>query len=290
MLKKRIMGIVIVRNGIAVQSIGFVRYLPIGRPEIVVEYLNTWGVDEIAVVDISASRKGQLNVELVRKLSSSCQVPLTYGGGIKTVDDMARIVQAGADKVMINHSFVSQPQLVTAGAERLGIQCIVVSLDGVRDDDNQARVYDYLARRALEESPAAAARRAQDLGAGEIFLNSVDRDGSKLGYDLNLAASVAETVSVPVTICGGVGEAAHFASGLNINNVCAVAAGNFFNYTEHSVALSKQFLIQKRNAQLRHDTYFNYCDSDFTAAGKLKKKDDRTLKEMLFEFHPREII
>lgn len=290
MLKKRIMGVVIVRNGIAVQSIGFARYLPVGRPDIVVEYLNNWGVDEISVVDISASRKGQLNVELVRKLSSCCQVPLTYGGGIKTADDMARIVQAGADKVMINHSFIAHPELVTEGAERLGIQCIVVSLDAVRDDDGQARVYDYLARRALDETPAAAARRAQQLGAGEIFLNSVDQDGSKLGYDLNLAASVAEAVSVPVTICGGVGEAAHFAEGLAISNVCAVAAGNFFNYTEHSVTLAKQFLIQKRNAQLRHDTYFNYCDSDFTAAGKLKKKDDRTLKEMLFEFHPREII
>lgn len=290
MLKKRIIGVIVVYNGIAVQSIGFSRYLPIGRPEIVAEYLSNWGVDEIAVADINAYKKASPNVELVRRLSSCCYVPLTYGGGIRTVEDMIVTVQAGADKVMINQAFLSSPELVSMGAERLGVQCITVSVDSIRDQKNRARVYDYVSRSATEKLVVDLALEAQRLGAGEIFLNSPERDGSKTGFDLELARDVANAINIPVTICGGVGTVSHFADGLSIERISAVAAANFFNYTEHSVAHTKQCLIQTYEMSLRHDSYFSYKGTNFSGDGRLCKKDDRELKEMLFEFHPNEVI
>jgi cyclase len=289
MLKKRLMGVVVVRDGIAVQSIAFKQYLPIGRPEIVVEYLNTWGVDEIAILDISATRNSSPDTELVRRLSACCQVPLTYGGGIKTAQEMARMVQAGADKVMINHAFLSNPQVVREGAECLGRQCVIVSLDVLRDETG-AKVFDYLSRTKLRESPIELAQKSEQLGAGEIFLNSVDRDGSKRGYDLEIARQVASAVKIPVTLCGGVGLAEHFNQGLEIENISAVAAANYFNFTEHSVTITKQYLCQEDGAKLRHDTAFNYAGAIFQQNTRLARKADRTLKEMMFEYHPKEVI
>lgn len=289
MLKKRIMGVVVVKDGLAVQSIGFKRYLPIGVPEIVVQYLNTWGIDEIAVVDIDASRRQHLNIELVRLLSQSCQVPLAYGGGIQTADEMTRIVQAGADKVMINQTFLHNPSVISQGVELLGSQCVVVSLD-VRNSDGKTQLFDYMSGSALPRSVIEAAREAEAKGAGEIFLNSVDRDGSKKGYDLAIARDVSAAVKIPVTLCGGVGEVSHFAEGLDVQNISAVAAANYFNYAEHSVALTKQSLVKEFGANLRHDTYFNYHGSSISPTGRLMKKSDPVLKEMLFEYHPKEII
>lgn len=289
MLKKRLIGVVVVRDGVAVQSIAFSRWLPIGRPEVVVEALNQWGVDEIAVVDTTASRTGRApDFVLATRLSRWCQVPLTFGGGIRTVDDMTRLVQAGADKVMVNRAFVADPSLISAGAHRLGNQCIVASIDLQRDDSG-LRVWDHVARAPLAEDPVTVAKRAEDAGVGEVFLNSVDRDGAKRGYDIEGASRVASALSVPVILCGGVGHPAHFGEGLALPNISAVAAANFFSFTEHSVTTAKQFLL-RAGVALRQDTYFDYADASFTEAGRVAKRDDRALKEMLFEFHPREVI
>lgn len=289
MLKKRLMGVVVVREGIAVQSIGFQRYLPIGKPAIVVDFLNQWGIDEIAVLDITATIRGRVNFELIRELSPFCQVPLTYAGGLKTASDMTQAVQAGADKVMINAAFRNTPELVTRGAEKLGNQCIVVSLDVVRNG-SEARAYDYINKKATGATLLEQAQHAEELGAGEIFLNSVDRDGSKQGFDLEIAQEVSSQISVPLTLCGGVGHPDHFLAGLRIPNVSAVAAGNYFNFTEHSATTTKQYLNSQENANLRHETYFSYADSGFLPNGRIARKSDDSLKEMLFESHPKEVI
>lgn len=290
MLKKRLMGVVVVRSGIAVQSFDFGRYLPIGRPEILVEALDSWGVDEISVIDISATRRGGPNVDLVRLLSRSCQVPLTYGGGIRTAADMATIVQAGADKVMVNQAFRRDTEIVPEGAQVLGSQCIVVSLDVTRREDGSLAVYDYLAGKATDEDPARLAVRIEAAGAGELFLTFVDRDGSKRGYDLDAARVICAAVKIPVTLCGGVGHPSHFAAGLEVDRVSAVAAANFLSFTEHSVTTTKAVLRARFGADLRLDTYFDYAGAPFEESGRVAKKDDAILKELLFEFHPQDVV
>lgn len=302
MLKKRIMGVIVVRDGIAVQSLGFKRYLPIGRPEIVCESLNSWGIDEISVVDISATKNGApLNLELVKSLSGLCQVPLTYGGGIKSVDDMRRVVQAGADKIMINQAFLHNPELVTDGAKLLGNQCIVVSLDfkaaapepgtsSPSRDLKTIKAYDYLNQYDCDKTLEALAVEAERRGAGEIFINSVIGDGSKQGFDLEVAAFISSRIKVPATVSGGAGHPTHFIEALKIPNISAVAAANFFNFTEHSVTTTKEYILKKSGLGLRHDTYHTYAHSEFLEDGRLAKKSDQALKELLFEFHPKEVI
>lgn len=295
MVKKRLMGVVVVRGavdgpGLAVQSLDFRRYLPIGRPEILVEALDRWGVDEISVVDITASREGRLNLDLIRTLSRTCQVPLTYAGGIRSAEDMTAIVQAGADKVMIASAFHRSPAIVGEGATLLGNQCIVVCLDVVRVEDGSLRVFDHLAGRATDDDALAAARAIEEAGAGELFLQFVHRDGSKRGYDLEAARAVAAVITIPLTLAGGVGAVAHLAEGLDVPRVSAVAAANFLSFSEHSVTTAKRLLASRFGKVLRMDTYFDYTDAPFTEEGRVGKRDDAVLRELLFEFHPQEVI
>ena len=289
MLKKRLMGVIVVSNGIAVQSLGFERYLPLGRPEVIAEHLNQWGVDEIAVIDIQATRSGKVDSKLLKRLTNYCQVPVTYGGGLKSVEMMTRAVKAGSDKVLINQAFFRQPELVSFAGETLGKQCVVVGID-IKRKDGVAHVFDYLTNSFRETVPVQIAKMAAELGAGEIFINSVDQDGSKQGFDLEIAKEVAESVKLPVTICGGAGRPEHFLEALDIPNISAVAAANYFNFNEHSVTIVKEFVRRKRKNLLRHDTYFDYKDHPILDSGRLAKQDDKKLKELLFEYHPQEII
>lgn len=288
MLKKRILAVLTVKDGLVVQSIGFKKYLPVGKPEIAVDFLNRWGVDEIAINVIDASRRGRVERELLERVSEFCFVPLTYGGGIRSVEDMKELVQAGADKIMLNSLFRQSPEMVSEGARHFGNQAMVVSIDCVKTPQGY-RAWDHLSRKALQESPVEHVKRAEACGAGEIFLNSVDEDGRGRGYDLELAREVAQAATVPVILCGGVGHASDIAAGLAVKNVAAAAVGNFFHYTEHSVTLAKAFL-KAGGIPLRLDTYFNYAESKFDGEGRLVKKPDHALKEMLFEFHPMEKI
>lgn len=289
MLKKRLIGVVVVRHGLAVQSIGFKRYLPIGSPEIAVDYLNRWGVDEITLLDITASREDRVEYDLVRRLSRHCRVPLSYGGGIKSADVMTRLVQAGADKVIVNSAFRRDPGLVEQGARRLGAQCVIASIDVVKAGDGWS-TYDHLSKTTAHEGPIALSKRATELGAGEVFLNVVDRDGAKCGLDLALAEAVAKVSSLPLTLCGGVGTAAHVHAGIRLPFVSAVAAANYFNYAEHSVTLTKRYLEACADTAVRNDSYFDYRDSSVTPAGRLVRKSDAALKELLFEYHRPEVI
>ena len=288
MLKKRILASLVVKDGIVVQSLGFNRYLPVGKPEIAVDYLNRWGIDEIAVTVIDASRRGVVEVDLVRRLSDFCQVPLAYGGGLRNVEQVTEIIQAGADKVILNSAILENTHLISQCADRFGDQCVIASIDAKKTTKGYG-VWSHLQGKTLTLTPETFAVKAAQAGAGEILLNSVDRDGSKLGYDLELAEKVAKAVTVPVILCGGVKDAADFNHGLAIKNVTAVAAANFFHYTEHSATLAKALLKSKGQA-LRIDTYFDYKNNPLSADGRLLKKADRELKELLFEFHPKEEI
>lgn len=289
MLKTRVIGVVVVRNGIAVQSVGFRRYLPIGSPEIAINYLDRWGIDEIMVLDTTATAEERSPAaERVRSYAQECQVPLTVGGGVRDVEAVTRSIQAGADKVVVNSALVTRPDLVTEVAGLFGTQCIVASIDARREADGRYVAYTHGGTRSTGLAAADLARRAEALGAGELVINSIDRDGAKTGYELDLLRSVAGAVGIPVIACGGAGHPEHFRDAMRCG-VSAVAAANFFHFTEHSVIVAKQYLKSTGEA-VRVDSYAKYDSFAFDAAGRAAKLPDERLEALRFHYIPEEKI
>ncbi len=269
MLKKRLVACLLIRDGLIVQSIGFKRYLPIGQPRFPIEFVAKWDVDEIVLLDMSATSKNRvLDTEVLELLSRSCFVPLAVGGGIKSVDDVRRIVRAGADKVTVNAHAVARPGLISEIADVFGSQCVVVSIDCRLEKDGRYQVYTHSGTRPTGLTPEAWAQRVEELGAGEIFLNSIDRDGSKQGYDIELIRRVCDSVSIPVIACGGVGSYTHFATGIIEGRASAVAAANIFHYIEHSTIVAKAHLLRS-GVDVRLDSDANYEGREFDESGRL---------------------
>lgn len=260
------------RDGIVVQSLGFSRYLPVGSPEVAVEFLNQWGVDEIVVLDITASKANEPNYALVERLAKKVRVPLAYGGGIRSLDAMRRLIAGGADKLVINTAARENPTLIQEGAAVFGEQCIVVSID----------VHEGGAAEAVER-----ATTAEKTGAGEILLRTIERDGSKKGFDAVTLEAVAKAVQVPVIAAGGCGTALHAAEAIAAG-AAAVAIGNLLHFTEHSVVTIKQQLKQA-GVLVRLDTYATYDGFTFDR-DRAQKRDDEYLSKLRFEYHPPEII
>lgn len=287
MLKTRIIGLVLVRRGIAVQSLGFRRYLPLGRPEVAIEYLDRWGIDEIAVLDLDAAERGASpTAEQVRAYARLCQVPLSIGGGIRSVDDVKRIIQAGADKVVVNSALVTHPDLIPSAAEQFGAQCLVASIDA-RHEETGFVAFSHGGRRPAGDV-ATLARRAQDLGVGEILINSIDRDGARIGYDLDLIRTVVAAVGVPVIAAGGAGHPSHLRDAITAGPA-AVALGNLLHYTEHSVIVLKRAL-ELAHQPVRLDSYANYRNTTTDERGRVARLPDATLEELRFHFIPEEKI
>lgn len=272
------------------QSIGFRRYLPVGRPEVAVEFLNQWGIDEIVLLDMDAFRQGRrIDLDVVRRVSKYCHVPLTVGGGLRTIDDLTDAIHSGADKVSINSVVHTCPELVQEGAGKFGSQCIIVSMD-VRRNKQGYEVMTDSGRCATGLHPVELAQRVEALGAGELLLNSIDRDGSRRGYDMELCEKVADAVDIPVIICGGVGHAAHLAEGLACENISGVAAANFFHFTEHSVNVVKAWLYEHGHNGIRLDMYADYRGFSFDGDFRIAKRPDEELEQLLYEYHPKEVI
>lgn len=269
MLKKRLIACLLIRDGLIVQSIGFNRYLPIGRPRFPIEFVVKWDVDEIVLLDMSATPQNRApDTEVLELLSRSCFVPLTVGGGIKSVDDVRQIIRAGADKAAVNAHAVARPQLISEIADVFGSQCVVVSMDCRLEKDGRYQVYTHSGSRPTGFTPEAWAKKVESLGAGEIFLNSIDRDGSKQGYELELIRRVSDSVSVPVIACGGVGNYTHFAPGIIEGRASAVAAANIFHYIEHSTIVAKAHLLQT-GVDVRLDSDAKYEGREFDENGRL---------------------
>jgi cyclase len=288
MLKKRIVASLVVKDGIVVQSINFKKYLPVGKPAIAIEFLNLWGIDEIIMTDISASRNGTgPNFDLIRKASEKCYVPLTVGGGITSTNQIKELMHCGADKISINQSAIYQNTLISKAAHIFGNQCIVVSIDVVKEF-NSYKVYDYIKKRALKISAADFAKQAEEAGAGEILLNSVDRDGSYIGYDHELINTICHLVKIPVICCGGAKNALDFINVFSKTKASAASAANFFHFTEHSVNTTKTNINKYLN--IRFETHADYIDSEFDEEYRLKKKPDQILEEMLYVRIEKEII
>lgn len=282
MLKRRVAASVIVKDGIVVQSFRFNRYLPIGRPDIALQFLSEWGIDEIILLDISATKNGRRpDFKTVRNASAKSYAPLTVGGGISSIDDIRELMNCGADKIALNQAALHNPKLITEAASIFGNQCVVVSIDA--DVHNgQYRVYDYRERTWLNSDPAEAAARACEAGAGEILINAVHRDGSYLGYDIDLIQAVCDAVNVPVICCGGAKNADDFITVFLKTQADAACAGNFFQFTEHSVNTTKSMI--NKAVPLRVDTYANYSENQFDDGCRLVKKGDDALENMLY-FH-----
>lgn len=283
MVKKRLIACLLMRKGLIVQSIGFGRYLPIGRPKFPIEFLVKWDVDEIVLLDMSAAGEERgPDHGVIEMLSHSCFVPLTVGGGIKSVADVRNVIRAGADKVSVNAAALERPALISEIAEAFGSQCAVVSIDCRRSPDGRYWVYSDSGRKKWQMEAVGWALKAQAAGAGEILLNSIDRDGSRLGYDLELIKSVTSSVSIPVIACGGVGSYSHFSPGVLQGGAAAVAAANIFHHVEHSTILAKAHLLRDK-VDVRLDSQARYDGREFDANGRLMMMDLNRLLEIEFK-------
>jgi cyclase len=288
MLKKRIVANVVVKDGVVVQSIHFKKYLPVGKPNIAIEFLNNWGIDEIILTDISATKNNRLpNFNMVKHASKKCYVPLTVGGGIKSIEQIKELMHCGADKISLNHQALSNPKLITEAAHIFGDQCIVVSIDAKKVNGTY-KVYDYTTGNTTDIDVASFCKQSEEAGAGEILVNSVDRDGSYEGFDIDLYNQVCEVVSIPVIACGGAKNAQDFVMLISQTNVSAACAANFFHFTEHSVNTTKANILKQ--LPIRIETFANYSESIFDKEYRLLKQSDEALEKMLFVKIEKEII
>jgi cyclase len=244
MLKKRLIAVLIILEGRIVQSIQFKLTNVIHwKPVTAVDFFDKWAIDEMVVLDVGRNQdKREKFYEIVQGLSEKCFVPLTVGGWVDSVEEMRKLLRMGADKVTLNTQAVRTPELITACAKVFGSQCVVLSIDAKIKVPGKYEVYIDRGREATHLDPVEWAVRAQNLGAGEIFLNCIDRDGFRQGYDLELIRRVAEVVDIPVIAMGGVLNWQHLAEGISIAKADAVAAANIFHYTEHSTKKAKKYL------------------------------------------------
>ncbi len=290
MLKKRLVSCLVLRNNLIVQSINFKRYLPVGKADIAIEFVANWDVDEIVLLDISAARNNtKPDLGLVSSISERCFVPLTVGGGIRELDDIKNLINAGADKISINSIALESPEFIRDASRFFGSQCIVVSIDALRNAAGKYEVFSFSGRNSVGMDPVSWAKQVEELGAGEIFLNSVDRDGSKMGYDLELIRAVSSAVTIPVIACGGVGKMEHLVEGILKGGASAVSAANIFHYLEHSTIIAKAQL-RASGIDIRLNTEAKYEDFDFDAEGRILKKDEAVLERIWFEKHKVEKI
>lgn len=288
MLKKRIAASLIVKDGVVVQSIGFKKFLPVGKLPVATEFLNQWGIDEIILVDISATKRNvEPDYKMIKNSALKCRVPLTVGGGINNLDQIKELMHCGADKIAINQAALTNIDLISKAAHKFGDQCVVVSIDGIKMGDGY-KVFDYVNHRALSISVKDFAIELQSRGAGEILINSVDRDGSYLGYDIDLINTVCDSVTVPVICSGGAKNAIDFTTVFAKTNVSAATAANFFHFTEHSVNITKSIIKKKLNIRL--ESFADYCDATYDGNLRLNKKSDDVLENMLFTRIEKEII
>ena len=249
MLNRRIIPCLDVTNGRVVKGVEFVQLRDAGDPVEMAAFYNREGADELVFLDITASSDDRATmVDVVARTADQVFIPLTVGGGIRTVEDVRRMLKAGADKVAINTAAITNPAIVRQAADQFGSQCIVVAIDArrVRDSsDPRWEVYTHGGRKPTGIDTVEWARQVAVLGAGEILLTSMDADGTKTGYDLALNAAVADAVSIPVIASGGAGELRHLYEGLTLGHADAVLVASIFHYGEYRVRQAKEFLAER---------------------------------------------
>lgn len=244
-LARRIIPCLDVKDGRVVKGINFVQLRDAGDPVEQAAAYERQGADEVCYLDISASPDGRSTlVDLVSRTADQVFAPLTVGGGVRTVDDAVRLLDAGADKIAVNTAAIRTPELVMACAQRFGSQAIVVAIDAKKNPDGTWQVYSHGGRTPEGLDVIAWCSKVADLGAGEILLTSMDRDGTGAGYDTELISRVAALVSIPVIASGGVGELSHLADGLEAG-ADAVLAASIFHFGKHTIPEAKAYLSSR---------------------------------------------
>lgn len=246
MLAKRIIPCLDVNAGRVVKGVNFVSLVDAGDPVEVARRYDQEGADELAFLDITASSDARdLILHVIEQVADQVFIPLTVGGGVRSVEDVRRLLHAGADKVSINTSAVLDPGLVEQASGRVGSQCIVVAIDAKRRPQGGWEVYTHGGRRHTGLDAVDWAERVAALGAGEILLTSMDRDGTRQGFDLELTRAVSDAVEVPVIASGGVGNLQHLYEGVSVGHADAVLAASIFHFGEYSIRSAKTFLHER---------------------------------------------
>ncbi|HEY9248963.1 MAG TPA: imidazole glycerol phosphate synthase subunit HisF [Rariglobus sp.] len=247
MLSRRVIPCLDVHAGRVVKGIKFLELRDAGDPVESAKAYDRQGADELVFLDITASSDGRgIMHDVVARTAEQCFMPLTVGGGLRSIDDIERMLKAGADKVSLNTSAIKDPQLIAAASNRFGAQCIVVAIDARREPDGKSwRVFTHGGRNPTELNAIAWAQQAVALGAGEILLTSMDRDGTKIGYDCDLTRGVSDAVTVPVIASGGAGELSHFADALNAGHASAVLAASLFHFGTLTIPQVKDYLAAR---------------------------------------------
>ena len=245
MLKNRIIPCLDVKNGRVVKGINFVDLQDAGDPVEQAKIYSDGGADEICFLDITASNENRDTIyEVVKETSKKCFVPLTVGGGVRSVEDINKLLNCGADKVSINTAAVQNENVVVESSKKFGSQCIVVAIDAKKNGDNWD-VYTHGGRNNSGINAIDFARKMEDSGAGELLVTSMDRDGTQIGYDIELMKKISSTVNIPLIASGGVGNLEHMVDGIKEGNASAVLAASIFHYGRHSVIEAKEYLKKK---------------------------------------------
>jgi cyclase len=243
MLKKRIIPCLDVKDGRVVKGINFVNLVDAGDPVEQAKVYSDSGADEICFLDITASNENRdILLDTVQKTAEQCFVPLTVGGGVRSLQDIRNLLLAGADKVSINTAAINNPDLIKQAALQFGSQCIVVAIDAKKTSDDKWNVFTHGGRNQTELDAVEFALLAQNNGAGEILLTSMDKDGTKSGYDINLTKTISQTLSIPVIASGGVGTLEHIKDGIVNGGASAVLAASIFHFGEFSIKQVKEYL------------------------------------------------
>ena len=270
MLKIRVIPCLDVHDGRVVKGVNFVNLANVGDPVEAARHYDASGADELCFLDISASHEGRATlIDMVRQTAEQCFMPLTVGGGVRRVEDVRQLLLAGADKISFNTAAVRTPELIGEASLKFGAQCIVVALDAKQTDENHWEIFTHGGREPTGLDAVNFARDMVARGAGEILLTSMDRDGTKSGFDLALTRAVGDGVSVPIIASGGVGALHHLVEGVRDGHASAVLAASIFHYGTHTIAEAKQALaaagLPARQNDMRQD-----------AAGLPTRQDDET--------------
>jgi len=245
MLKNRIIPCLDVKNGRVVKGINFIDLKDAGDPVEQAKIYSDGGADEICFLDITASNENRDTIyDVVERTSKKCFVPLTVGGGIKNVDDISKLLNCGADKVSINTAAVQNSEVIVESSRKFGSQCIVVAIDA-KKNNNKWEIFTHGGRNKTGIDAIEFAKKMEDCGAGELLVTSMDRDGTQIGYDIELMSNISSKINIPIIASGGVGNLDHLVDGIKIGNASAVLAASIFHYGTYSIMQAKEYLDLK---------------------------------------------
>lgn len=245
MLKNRIIPCLDVKDGRVVKGVNFENLVDAGDPVAQAEFYSKAGADELCFLDIAASHENRATIyDVVRQVAKVCFIPFTVGGGVREVEDIRKLLLCGADKVSVNSAAVVNPDLVKQAAKKFGSQCVVVAIDAKKNSAGNFEIFVKGGRQATGIDAVLWAKKMQDFGAGEILLTSMDKDGTKSGYDLELVHAIANSLEIPVIASGGVGNLQHLADGIKAG-ASAVLAASIFHFKDYSVKQAKDFLLEQ---------------------------------------------